>query len=196
MKRYIIGVTGASGSILAKRMITYLSEQNIELHIIITDIGKSVFEYETGVKWNEFMTDLSDKTSQIIAYDNSDMFAPVASGSFATDGMIIVPCSMSTVAKIATGTGGNLLCRAADVCIKEKTRLVISPREAPLSSIHLRNLLTLSECGATVIPPVPMFYGNSTDMEDTVNGIVGRILKSAGIENDLFTVWGNTKNEK
>jgi flavin prenyltransferase len=193
MKRYIVGITGASGSVLAKRMLEYLSGENMELHIIVSDIGKRVFEYETGLKWSDFITSLLNKTAKIAAYDNGDMFAPVASGSFATDGMIIVPCSMSTVAKIASGTGGNLLCRAADVCIKEKTRLVISPREAPLSSIHLRNLLTLSELGTTIIPPVPMFYGNSRDMDDAINGIVGRILKSAGIENNLFTIWGNSQ---
>ncbi len=193
MKRYIVGVTGASGSILARRMLEFLSGENIELHVIITDIGKKVFEYETGLKWSDFITSLLNKAGKIAAYDNSDMFAPVASGSFVTDGMIIAPCSMSTVAKIATGTGGNLLCRAADVCIKEKTRLVISPREAPLSSIHLRNLLTLSEAGAVIIPPVPMFYGNNSNIDDTINGIVGRILKSAGIENNLFTIWGNAQ---
>lgn len=174
-------------------MITYLSDEEMELHIIITDIGKKVFGYETGIKWSDFISSLLNKTAKITAYDNSDMFAPIASGSFKTDGMIIIPCSMSTVAKIATGTGGNLLCRAADVCIKEKTRLVVSPREAPLSSIHLRNMLTLSEVGATIIPPVPMFYGNNADMEDVANGIIGRILKSAGIENNLFTVWGKAK---
>lgn len=192
MKRYIIGVTGASGSILAQKMITYLSDINIELHIVITDIGKRVFEYETGLVWKEFIASLVDRTAKIAAYDGNDMFAPIASGSFATDGMIIVPCSMSTVAKIATGTGGNLLCRAADVCIKEKTKLVISPRETPLSSIHLKNLLYLSETGATILPPIPMFYGNNKDMEDTVNGIIGRILKAADIENNLYTVWGST----
>lgn len=193
MKKYILGVTGASGSILAQRILTHLSDEKLELHIIITDIGKKVFEYETGNKWSDFITLLSNKTAKIAAYDNNDMFAPVASGSFGTDGMIIVPCSMSTVAKIATGTGGNLLCRAADVCIKEKIRLVISPREAPLSSIHLKNMLTLSDCGATIIPPVPMFYGNNADIADVISGITGRILKSAGIENDLYSVWGNSK---
>ncbi len=193
MKRYIIGVTGASGSILAQRMITYLSEENLELHIVITDMGKSVFAYETGLTWKDFIGSLADKTAKIAAYDGSDMFAPIASGSFTTDGMIILPCSMSTVAKIATGTGGNLLCRAADVCIKEKSKLVISPRETPLSSIHLKNLLILSETGVTILPPIPMFYGNNKDMEDVVNGMVGRILKAAGIENNLYTVWGSTQ---
>ncbi|MFV0344391.1 MAG: UbiX family flavin prenyltransferase [Anaerocolumna sp.] len=192
MKRYIVGVTGASGSVLAQRMLTYLSGLDLELHIIITDIGKKVFEYETGLLWEEFVNGLRNKRAVISSYSNGDMFAPVASGSFETDGMMIVPCSMSTVAKIASGTGGNLLCRAADVCIKEKTRLVISPREAPLSSIHLKNLLTLSDIGVSILPPVPMFYGNNGDVEDVINGIVGRLLKSAGIENHLFTVWGST----
>lgn len=190
MKRYIIGVTGASGSIMAKKVIEHLAEEDLELHVVITDIGKKVFAYEVGVPFEDFIKDLKPK-GKVQVYDNSDMFAPIASGSFKTDGMLIVPCSMSTVAKIATGTGGNLLCRAADVCLKEKTKLVISPREAPLSTLHLKNLLTLSEYGVTVIPPVPMFYGNNKDWEDCLNGMVGRILRGAGIENNLYTVWGS-----
>lgn len=194
MKRYIVGITGASGSVLSKRLLSYMASLEVELHIIVTDTGKKVFEYETGIEWEKFIESiLSEKTSSIIEYNNNDMFASVASGSFVTDAMIIVPCSMATAAKIATGTGGNLLCRAADVCLKEKTKLVISPREAPLHAIHLRNLLTLSECGAVILPPVPMFYAKSDSYQDMIDGIVGRILKSAGIENDLYTRWENGK---
>ena len=191
MKRYIIGVTGASGSVLAKRLLSYLSGIRAELHIIATDTGKKVFEYETGISWDVFLSTINENRADIFSYDNSDMFASVASGSFPTDAMMIVPCSMATAAKIATGTGGNLLCRAADVCLKEKTKLVISPREAPLNSIHLRNLLTLSEYGSIILPPVPMFYGKSEDYNDMLDGITGRILKSAGIENDLYTKWNS-----
>jgi flavin prenyltransferase len=196
MKKYIIGITGASGSVLAKRMLSYLSELSIELHIIITETGIQVFEYETGISWDSFLKTLSLGTATINIYNNKDMFASVASGSFSTDGMIIVPCSMATVAKIATGTGGNLLCRAADVCLKERTRLVISPRETPLHSIHLKNLLTLSECGAMILPPVPMFYAKLDSFDGMIDGIVGRVLKSAGIENDLYTRWNNGKDKK
>jgi len=195
MKRYIIGVTGASGSVLSRRLISYLAGTGAELHIIATDTGKKVFEYETGIPWDIFLDAVNQKKSVIAAYDNKDMFAGVASGSFATDAMMIVPCSMSTAAKIAAGTGGNLLCRAADVCLKEKTKLVISPREAPLHAIHLRNLLTLSECGAVILPPVPMFYARTENYTEMIDGIVGRILKSAGIENDLYTKWNSGKDK-
>lgn len=194
MKRYIIGVTGASGSILAKRLLSYLSGMEAELHIIATDMGQKVFEYETGIPWVVFLSTLRQDKAVIFDYDNNDMFASVASGSFATDAMMIVPCSMATAAKIAAGTGGNLLCRGADVCLKEKTRLVLAPRETPLHSIHLRNLLTLSECGAVILPPVPMFYARSEDYGEIIDGIVGRILKSAGIENDLYAKWNSGKD--
>lgn len=196
MKRYIIGVTGASGSVLSKRLLSYVATLEAELHIISTDTGKKVFEYETGISWECFIKTLFLEKASIIEYDNNDMFASVASGSFSTDAMIVVPCSMTTAAKIATGTGGNLLCRAADVCMKEKIKLVISPREAPLHAVHLRNLLTLSECGAIILPPVPMFYANTDKYEDMIDGIVGRILKSAGIENNLYTRWDNGKDIK
>ncbi len=194
MKRYIIGVTGASGSILSKRLLSYLAGMEAELHIIATDMGVKVFEYETGIPWFVFLEGLKKEKAVIVSYDNSDMFASVASGSFVTDAMMIVPCSMATAAKIAAGTGGNLLCRAADVCLKEKTKLVLSPREAPLHSIHLRNLLTLSECGAVILPPVPMFYARSEEYGEMIDGIAGRILKSAGIENDLYTKWNSGKD--
>ena len=194
MKRYIIGVTGASGSILSKRLLSYLAGMEAELHIIATDMGVKVFEYETGIPWFVFLEGLKKERAVIVNYDNRDMFASVASGSFATDAMMIVPCSMATAAKIAAGTGGNLLCRAADVCLKEKTKLVLSPREAPLHSVHLRNLLTLSECGAVILPPVPMFYARSEEYGEMIDGIAGRILKSAGIENDLYTKWNSGKD--
>lgn len=194
MKRYIIGITGASGSILSKRLLSYLAGMEAELHIIATDMGVKVFEYETRIPWSVFLEGLKKEKAVIVNYDNSDMFASVASGSFVTDAMMIVPCSMATAAKIAAGTGGNLLCRAADVCLKEKTKLVLSPREAPLHSIHLRNLLTLSECGAVILPPVPMFYARSEEYGEMIDGIAGRILKSAGIENDLYTKWNSGKD--
>jgi 4-hydroxy-3-polyprenylbenzoate decarboxylase len=193
MKRYIIGVTGASGSILAKVLLGYLSGMEAELHIIATEMGRKVFEYETGISWTAFISSIKQNRAELFDYENQDMFARVASGSFMVDAMMIVPCSMATAAKIAVGTGGNLLCRAADVCLKEKTKLVISPREAPLSSIHLKNLLTLSECGAVILPPVPMFYADSDNYDQMVYGIAGRILKSAGIDNDLYTKWNSGK---
>lgn len=192
MKKYIIGVTGASGSLLASRLLRFMSILEAEVHVIITDMGKKVFEFETGTTWESFLAELN--YASIISHENNDLFACVASGSFEANAMIIVPCSMSTLGKIATGTGDNLLCRAADVCIKEKTKLVISPREAPLHSIHLRNLLSLSEVGAVILPPVPMFYAKDNNYESMIDGIVGRILKSAGIENNLYVKWDGRKD--
>jgi len=193
MKRYIIGITGASGSVLPMRLLNFMADLEVELYIIITDTGKKVFEYETETPWDSFLKTLLPRCATIIECSNNDFFVSVASGSFVTEAMIIVPCSMSTAAKIATGTGGNLLCRAADVCLKEKTKLVISPREAPLHAIHLQNLLTLCECGAVILPPVPMFYTKTEKYEEMIDGIVGRILKSAGVENELYTRWENGK---
>jgi 4-hydroxy-3-polyprenylbenzoate decarboxylase len=193
MKRYIIGVTGASGSVLARRLLSYMACLEAELHIIITEEGQKVFEYETGTAWSIFIDSIRSGKAEVIEHRNNDMFASVASGSFETDAMMIVPCSMSTAAKVANGTGGNLLCRAADVCLKERTKLVIVPRETPLHSIHLKNLLTLSECGAVILPPVPMFYAKSENYSDLIDGIAGRILKSAGIENQLYTRWDERK---
>jgi 4-hydroxy-3-polyprenylbenzoate decarboxylase len=122
-------------------------------------------------------------------YNNADLFAPIASGSFPVDGMIIMPCSMSTAAKIATGIGDTLLCRTAACCIKEKTPFVIVPRESPLSAIHLQSLLTLSQNGVFIMPPVPAFYDRAVDFDTVITAIVGRVLKTAGVPNNLYTQW-------
>ena len=189
MKRIILGVSGASGSILAKRAIEYLSAEALELHLIATDNGQKVFEYETGVPWEAFLDSLSGSAAEICIHDNADMFAPVASGSYRIDAMLIMPCSMSTAGKIAAGIGDNLLCRAADVCIKEQRRLVIVPRESPLSKIHLENLHKLAICGAMILPPVPSFYDRPQSLDAIIDGIVGRALNCAGVENGLYKRW-------
>lgn len=189
MKKYTIGITGASGSILAKRLLEFLSARECELNIIITENGKKVFRYETDTSFHDFIHSIKKNSAYIVEHDNNDLFAPIASGSYPIDSMIILPCSMVTVGKIATCAGGGLLCRAADVCLKEKVRLVISPRETPLNGVHLKNLLTLSENGAIIVPPMPMFYSKDETVTEVYDGIVGRILKSAGIENDLYKKW-------
>ena len=189
MKKYIVGITGASGSVLAKYLISFMATLEVELHIIMTEMGEKVFEFETGSAFENFKEQLKEVKAKIVMHNNKDLFACVASGSFETDAMIILPCSMGTAGKLAAGIGDSLLCRAADVCLKERTRLVISPRETPLSSIHLKNLLTLSQCGAVILPAVPMFYDKKETYEAVVEGIVGRVLKSAGIDNTLFTKW-------
>ncbi len=191
MKKILIGITGASGSILAKRLLEYLATQELELHLVATQNGSKVFAYETGAEWNAFVESISTGKAKVLCHRNEDLFAPVASGSFGLDAMVIVPCSMTTVGKVATASGDSLLCRAADVCLKERSRLVLVTRETPLHQIHLENLLTLSRCGAVILPPVPMFYDKRESYHGIVDGIVGRILKSAGFENPLYHIWRN-----
>jgi 4-hydroxy-3-polyprenylbenzoate decarboxylase len=121
------------------------------------------------------------------------MFSPIASGSFKTDGMVIVPCSMGTLSKISYGTSDNLLTRAADVMIKEKRKLILIPRESPLSSIHLKNMLFLSDLNVTIIPPMPAFYLKPKTIEDIINNTVGRILGTLNVDSDLYHEWGENK---
>ncbi|MDP4152367.1 MAG: UbiX family flavin prenyltransferase [Bacillota bacterium] len=188
MKRLILGITGASGAVLAKRFIECAKEYR-ELHIIITDNGLRVFEFETGISFKDFI----ESQNGIIVHDNRDMFACVASGSFDTEGMVIIPCSMASAAKLANGIGDTLLLHAADICLKEKRRLVIVPRETPLHAIHLKNLQTLAETGAYIVPPMPMFYSKPASADDIINSLVGRILKYAGVDNTLYMKWGGQK---
>lgn len=190
MDRITVGITGASGSILAKRLLEYLSGLDIKIHVVITDNGRSVFKHETGEAFKKFMSKILEGRAYIKEYTVSDMFAPIASGSFPVDCMTILPCSMTTAAKLATGCCDNLLTRAADVCLKEKVRLVIVPRESPMHSGHLKNLLAVSELGAVILPPVPAFYSGTASLEGIADEIVGRILKSCGIKNNLYKQWG------
>ncbi|MDF2523884.1 MAG: 3-octaprenyl-4-hydroxybenzoate carboxy-lyase [Clostridiales bacterium] len=187
MSKFIVGITGASGSIYAARFLEELNKMDHEVHLIATDNGKKVFCYEMDYTIEEFVSPMKSK---IILHDVHNLFAPIASGSFKADGMVILPCSMSTMAEIACGVSKNLLGRAADVCIKEKRKLILVPRETPLSSIHLRNMLTLSECGASILPAMPGFYSKPKTLDDIIYSIVGRTLDFMGIENDLYLKWG------
>ncbi len=192
MKKYIVGITGASGSVIAQKLVEFLATLEIELNIVISGTGEKVFEYETGVSIKSFLDDVANNTnnpSKVIIHENDNLFSQIASGSNSFDAMFVVPCSMSTVGKIANGCGDTLLCRAIDVSLKEGVNVILVPRESPVTSIHLRNLLTMTEIGAKVVPPVPMFYDKPETVDDIYNGIVGRVLKVAGIENDLYHKW-------
>lgn len=195
MERYILGITGASGSILAKKIIEFMSELDIELNIVASNTAEEVFAYETDVDFLNFLKDISNNKAKVVVHSNDDMFSSIASGSNNYKAMIVVPCSMATIGKFAHCTGDNLLCRAFDVSLKEKRDIVIVPRETPLTSIHLRNLLTLTDLGVKMLPPVPMFYDKSTTYDGIVNGIVGRILKTAGLENDLYNKWNKNASK-
>ncbi|KYH41706.1 MAG: hypothetical protein AYL31_003920 [Candidatus Bathyarchaeota archaeon B26-1] len=181
--RLIVAITGASGVIYGKRFLEALKEKNVETHLIISKAGEKMLQYELGVA----RKDLERLASHV--YDEDLLTAPIASGSFITDGMAIIPCSMKTVAGIAHGYSENLILRAADVTLKEKRKLVIVPRETPLNAIHLRNLLELAMQGVAVIPAMPAFYHKPEKIEDLVDFIVGKVLDALGIEHNLFKRW-------
>ncbi len=168
-------------------MLEYLCARELRLHVVASDNGRLVFGEETGVALEDFLAGLD--RGNLHLHDNRDLTASIASGSAAAVGMFIVPCSMSTAGKLAAGAGDSLLCRAADVCMKEGRRLVLCPRETPLSEIHLRNLLTLRRAGCVVCPPMPAFYSQFLTIEEMVDGLAGRVLAAGGIENDLYKRW-------
>lgn len=190
IKKIIVGITGASGSIYGKRIIEELAINN-EVHIIASEQGKKVFNYEIGVDFEDFLSKIYTKNGSIYNYEPNDMFALVASGSNKYDAMVVAPCSMGTLSKIANGISDNLLIRSADVCIKEKRQLLLVPRESPLNSIHLENMLKLSKIGIDIFPPMPQFYSKPTTIEQLVDMTVGRILNIIGIESDLLYRWNN-----
>ena len=195
MKKIVIGITGASGSIYAKRMIEVLASQNINVHVISTGTGKKVFHYEIGIKLESWILELQKTYPHVKLEDNQNLFAGVASGSYGFDAVIILPCSMGTMAEISHGLSSNLLCRAADVALKESRDLIIVPRETPLNTIHLENMCHLSKVGAKIIPAMPGFYHHPQTMDDLINFVVGKILGYLKIEHQLFKTWEDTKYE-
>ena len=175
-RRLIVGLTGASGSIYGIRLLERLREAGVESHLVLSRWGARTLLHETAYS-REQVEALADVT-----YAPADMGAAISSGSFRTDGMIVVPCSAKTLASIAHGVGENLVHRAADVVLKERRRLVLVVREAPLSDIHLENMLKLSRTGAVILPPMPAFYTHPRTLDDVVEHTVGRILDQFGIE--------------
>lgn len=184
-KILVIGITGASGVIYGVRLLQVLSRyDDIETHLIISEWAEQTLRMETDYKPEEVAA-LADS-----CYDNGDMACALSSGSFLTDGMIIAPASMKTVAGIANGFSSNLIIRAADVTTKENRKLVILPRETPLNSIHLENLLKLSRLGVSVLPAIPGFYSHPKTIEDLIDHTIGKILDQFGIQHTLFPRWG------
>jgi 4-hydroxy-3-polyprenylbenzoate decarboxylase len=191
LKKIVVGITGASGSIYAKRLIEELLIKDIYTHIICTDTGKKVMKYETGIDLEQWVEELSKQYSHLMLEDIDNLFAGVASGSYKFDAAVILPCSMGTLAEISNGLAKNLLCRVADVALKESRRLIIVPRETPFNAIHLENMLKLSRLGVTILPAMPGFYHMPQTMEDLIHFVVGKVLDSLAIENTLFKKWGN-----
>ncbi len=188
-RRLVVALTGASGVVYGVRLVQELLKMGLEVHLIISDPAGIVIKQE--LKWD--FTDSVEETfrkhlpgDNLFLYQNSDIAAPIASGSFLIEGMVVIPCTMSTVSNIAHGTSKNLLERAADVIIKERRQLILAPRETPLSSIHLRNMLTLSDLGVHIVPAMPAFYNHPRDINDMVNFVVGKVLDALRIEHSLY----------
>ena len=180
----IVGISGASGAVLARRTVDELLRREIPTIAVCSNGGKLVWQDELGVSFNDTLAEWREHP-QFTAYPINDLRAPIASGTFVTSGMVVVPCSMNSVASIAHGLSNNLLLRAADVCLKENRRLVLVPRETPLHSIHLENMLTLSRIGATILPPEPAFYLHPQGIDDIVRFVVGRVLVAMGVADEL-----------
>ena len=179
----VVAITGASGVIYGIRLIEALNEMNIENSLVISDAAKIVIESETDYKVEDVIN-IADTY-----YDFNDLTASINSGSFKADALAIVPCSMKTLSSIANGYGANTITRVADVSLKERRRTVIVPRETPLRSAHIQNMLTLSQEGAIILPAMPGFYSTHDTVDDQIDFIVGKILDSLKIENDLFKRW-------
>lgn len=182
-KRIILAITGASGAIYGLRTLEALERLGIETHLVITPVGIRVLKEETG----RSPTDLRHLAAQV--WQPEELSAPIASGSFATDGMLVVPCSIKTLSGIANSYAENLVQRAADVCLKEGRPLLLAVREMPLHPGHLRLMSQAAEAGAIIFPPIPAFYHHPQTIDDLVNATVGRMLARIGIDNDLVQPW-------
>ncbi len=182
-KRIIVGISGASGAPLALDVVRALHGAGMEVHLVVTRGGEKTLCHECGLR----AEDLAPYCAAV--YDSADIGAAIASGSFRTRGMIVVPASMKTVAGIACGYSDNLLLRAADVTLKERRRLVVVPRECPLSSIHLKNLLELSQAGAVVLPPVISCYSKPGSVQEMLHHLTGKILDLFDLEAEDFCRW-------
>ncbi|MCS4505589.1 UbiX family flavin prenyltransferase [Arhodomonas aquaeolei] len=182
--RMIVGVTGASGTVIGMRLLERLRALEVDTHLVMSRAAHLTLHHELGLK-PAAMHALADTVHPV-----EDVGAAISSGSFRTLGMIVAPCSMKTLAEIATGVTGNLLSRAADVVLKERQRLVLLARETPLHAVHLRNMLTVTEMGGIVVPPVPAFYNEPRSIDDILEHIVGRTLDLFGLDTGRVRRWG------
>ncbi|GHO72335.1 flavin prenyltransferase UbiX [Ktedonobacter sp. SOSP1-85] len=185
-QRMIIGISGATGVIYGVRLLQVLKQQGIETHLVVTKAGERTRAYETDLSMHQLRS-LAD-----VWYPVTDVGAAISSGSFKTMGMIIAPCSIRTMSEIAHGITSNLLTRAADVVLKERRRLVLMLRETPLTAGHIKSMLTVTESGGIIAPPVPAFYIRSQTIEDLVDHTVGRVLDLFDIEMEGVRRWGET----
>ncbi|KAE8440797.1 phenylacrylic acid decarboxylase [Mollisiaceae sp. DMI_Dod_QoI] len=188
-KRIVIGMTGATGAILGIRLLTVLRRLNVETHLVISHWAEATIRYETDY------TPANVRALADHVHSNRDQAAPISSGSFQADGMIILPCSMKTLAAVHAGYGDDLISRAADVMLKERRRLVLAIRETPLNEIHLKNMLGVTRAGAIICPTVPAFYTKPASIDDIIDQMVGRLLDLFDIDTGDFQRWSGIHKE-
>ncbi|RXZ76864.1 UbiX family flavin prenyltransferase [Paenibacillaceae bacterium] len=195
-RRFVVGITGASGSVYGIRLCEALLAADICIHLVITEAGWRVLKEEMGWETAKRQQTLELKfgdalTSGALTYHpNADIGASIASGSFITEGMVVIPCSMGTLSSIAHGASNNLLTRAADVMLKERRNLLLVPRETPLHAIHLENMLKLAQLGVGIIPAMPAFYYHPQSLDEMVDFLVGKVLDSMSVNHNLYRRWG------
>ena len=181
--RLVVGISGASGAIYGIRTLEVLRESRVETHLILTEAAHKTIRLETDYKIGD-IEKLANETHRV-----GDITSKLASGSFHTDGMVIIPCSMKTLGGIASGYADNLLLRAAEVTMKERRPLVLVVRETPLTLIHLENMVTAARAGAVVLPAMPAFYHRPKTLDDLVNQVVGKVLDTLGVKHEIYKRW-------
>lgn len=181
--RLVVGLSGSSSPIYGIRTLEALKEAGVETHLVVSEGAKRTIQLETSWTVEEV------EALATVVHDNRDLAAPISSGSFPTDGMMVAPCSMKTLSAIAHSFSQDLLARAADVTLKERRKLVLVPRETPLHLGHLRNMVRAAELGAVILPPVPAFYHAPKTVDDLINHTVGKVLDQFHIEHTLFRRW-------
>ncbi len=196
-KHIVVVLTGASGSVYGLRLVEELLSADVAVTLLLSDSGRAVLKYETGIDWSGDATTVSRQINDHFGADGAirhyaadDFFAPAASGTSAPDATVIVPCSMGTAGRIAAGLSETLIERVADVALKERRELILVPRETPFNQIHLENLLRLSQAGAHILPAMPAFYHRPETVAEMTDFVVGKILDSLGIEHRLYRRWG------
>jgi 4-hydroxy-3-polyprenylbenzoate decarboxylase len=195
MASYTVAITGASGAVYGVTLLDRLAAAGHDVALVVSPDGVTVVKEETGIDWSGDVSRVRRTIDRryggrVTWWEPGNFYAPIASGSHLADGMIIAPCSMKTAAAVAHGLSASLIERAADVTLKERRPLIVVPRETPLSSIHLENLLTLSRAGAHVVAAMPAFYHRPKSIDDLVAFVVGRVLDHLGIAHDLVPRWG------
>ena len=194
----VVAMSGASGAVYALTLVRQLLRNQLRISLLLSSAARQVLKVEQQLDWaadvavqqRQVRQFFADKEQRLSCYAEQDFTAPVASGSSVADAMVIVPASMGTVARVACGISGNLVERVADVMLKEKQPLVIVPRETPLSTIHLSNMLTLSQAGAVILPAMPAFYSQPQTIDDVVDFVAGKICDAIGVNHQLYTRWG------